>query len=186
MLRRFSRLPSLENRDEPVGDAFPLFSRAGNENLRDVFRLGVVSTVCTAVEVLAVLADLVWPLTAGAEGAAAGASDEGTSGRWAASTSGLGSGAAEGIGSTAWTGVVLSGGADSAGGAGATSCSEAAEGSSARVGSGADSMAVDAGPDSGSVAALVSATGSGTGSFGGSASLGGVERATFSIVCPST
>jgi hypothetical protein len=58
-LCRFSRFCRLENRDEPVGEVFPLLSHPGNENLRDAFRVGVVGNVGAAVEPLAVLADLV-------------------------------------------------------------------------------------------------------------------------------
>jgi hypothetical protein len=58
-LFRFSRFCRLENRDEPVGELFTLLSFPANENLRDAFRVGVVGNVGAAVEVLAVLRDLV-------------------------------------------------------------------------------------------------------------------------------
>jgi hypothetical protein len=57
-LCRFSRFCRLENR-ELVGELFALLSLAANENLRDAFRVGVVGNVGAAVEVLAVLNDLV-------------------------------------------------------------------------------------------------------------------------------
>src|SRR6266702_2012995 len=66
-LCRFSRFCWLANRDEPVGELFPLlsFPWPGNEIVRDVLRAGVAGGGGAAVDELAPLKVLECPLTAG-------------------------------------------------------------------------------------------------------------------------
>src|SRR6266571_4285737 len=103
-LCRFSRFCWLANRDEPVGELFPLlsFPWPGNENLRDVLRAGVAGSVGAAVDVLAPLKVLECPLTAGGSTATTWGVGSGTAaGALVAAASTTGVGSATGVGETA-------------------------------------------------------------------------------------